>query len=77
MKDRLTRTARTQSELHLGSRQRGDVHDGVGLEVSLREHHAVRQHQPALGVRVVDLHRAARVQLVDVVRPGGLLVFSQ
>ena len=51
--------------------QRAHVQDDAGSEVLVGKHHAVRNDQAPLSVRVVDLHRPARVQSVDVVRPRG------
>ena len=49
--------SRPSARMH-GAGQRGDVDDGVGA-VLHRQRQAVGQHQPTLGVGVVDLHRRA------------------
>ena len=49
------------------------VHDGGRTEVPVGIDHPVGHHEAALGVSVVDLHRLARVEGVDVVGARGAL----
>lgn len=53
--------------------QSAHVHDDAGLQVLVGEGDPVGEDEPTLGVSVVDLDRAARVEGVDVVGAGGAL----
>lgn len=55
----------------LASCQGRHVQDNVRLEVFVGVNDPVRQDETAFRVRVVDLHRPAGVERVDVVRTGG------
>lgn len=54
---------------YLSSSQRGYIDNYCSAEIPLSVSYTIGQHQPAFGISIVDFHRTARVQLMDIVRP--------
>ena len=57
---------------HLCSRQSGHVDHPVCLEYLPSVGYPISQYQPPLSISVVDLHRLAGVEGVDIVRTSGV-----
>jgi len=52
---------------YLCSSQCGHVENNVGLQILVGVANAIGEHQATLGIRVIDLHCAARVKGVNVI----------